>query len=412
MNRSGRQSCDVAIIGAGPSGATAAALLSRASLNVLVLEKQHFPRFSIGESLLPHCMDFLQQAGMLEAVEMAGFQFKNGAAFCRGDKYESFDFGSKFGNGWDHTYQVQRAKFDTILADQAARQGAEIRYGQTITGYREGASGAVLDVRDEENRHYQVEAGFVLDASGFGRVLARLLDLDKPSAFSARGSIFAHVSDGIDDPGFDRDKILIGIHPRQGEVWQWLIPFSGGRASIGVVAPPDYFEQRSGSDLDKLRGFHFENAHMGKLLDGADFDSPAGSITGYACAVDSLYGERFALLGNAGEFLDPVFSSGLTIAMKSSSLAVGLLLRRMSGKPVDWEREYAGALMHGVNVFRVFVGAWYEGRLQRIIFSESKSEEAKRMICAILAGYAWDHDNPYVRRPARLDTLYELCAVT
>lgn len=410
MSHAAPLDCDVAIIGAGPSGATAAALLCQKSFRVLVLERQHFPRFSIGESLLPQCMDFLHQAGLSAVVEAAGFQIKNGAAFSLGDEYECFDFGLKFSAGWDFTYQVQRARFDKILADEAARLGAEIRYGQTITGYRECARDAMLEVMDDRGKHYRVRADFVLDASGFGRVLARQLKLERPSDFEARSSIYAHVKDNIDAEDFDRDKILISVHPLRRNVWYWLIPFSDGRSSIGVVAPSVFLESLPGSDLDRLRGLIGETGFKGRLLANAEFDAPSGKASGYASAVSKLYGDRFALLGNAGEFLDPVFSSGLTIGLKSASLAADLVVRRYSGLPVDWEREYAGPLMRGVDTFRAFVTAWYDQRLQQIIFSANKGEEVKRMICSILAGYAWDMDNPYVRKPSRLDTLYEICA--
>ncbi len=123
---------EVLVIGAGPSGAIAAALLKRKGHDVLIVERQHFPRFSIGESLLSHCLDFVEEAGMLDAVNDAGFQLKNGAAFAWGERYSAFDFGKTFSNGKPTTFQVQRAEFDKLLADQAALQGVEIRYGEEI----------------------------------------------------------------------------------------------------------------------------------------------------------------------------------------------------------------------------------------------------------------------------------------
>lgn len=123
---------DVVVIGAGPAGAVASSLLADLGYRVLVLEKEHFPRFSIGESLLPQSMAFLEQAGMLQAVVEAGFQHKNGAAFTRADDYDCFDFREKFSDGWGTTYQVQRDRFDKVLADCASAHGVEICYGQTV----------------------------------------------------------------------------------------------------------------------------------------------------------------------------------------------------------------------------------------------------------------------------------------
>ena len=140
----------VVIIGAGPSGAIAAALLKRKGHDVLVIERQHFPRFSIGESLLSHCLDFVEEAGMLEAVNAAGFQRKNGAAFAWGERYSAFDFGDTFTAGKPTTLQVQRADFDKLLADQAALQGAEIRYGDAIVSVDVERPRPQLDVRRED----------------------------------------------------------------------------------------------------------------------------------------------------------------------------------------------------------------------------------------------------------------------
>jgi len=409
MNTQSRQSYDVVIIGAGPSGAVAATLLHRKSLSVLVLERQQFPRFSIGESLLPHCMDFLEQADMLDAVTNAGFQFKNGAAFRRDEDYESFDFGDKSCNGWDHTYQVERARFDKILADEAERQGVEIRYRHTITAFQSAGGTARLGVTDANGDAYEVDADFVLDASGFGRVLARLLDLERASDFAPRTSVFTHLSDHISADRYDRDKILISVHPEQRDIWYWLIPFEGGRASVGVILPSAMLAEMPGDDLSRLRQLMAQVPSQAKLLANAEYDSRVGSIEGYSCNVTRLYGDNYALLGNAGEFLDPVFSSGVTIALKSASLAAETVARQLAGLQPDWDLEYAQPLKQGVETFREFVNAWYDGRLQDIFFSSNKGEDVRQMVCSILAGYVWDHENPYVQKPARLNTLAELC---
>jgi flavin-dependent dehydrogenase len=123
-----------------------------------------------------------------------------------------------------------------------------------------------------------------------------------------------------------------------------------------------------------------------------------------------MYGKDYALLGNAGEFLDPIFSSGVTIAFKSASLAAALVPRQLAGEKVDWENEFAVPLKRGVDTFRAFVDSWYRGGLQRIIFHRRQPPEVRRMIAAVLAGYAWDLANPYVQATERrLAALEELC---
>lgn len=400
---------DVIIIGAGPAGAVASALLNQQGYRVIVLERTYFPRFSIGESLLPQSMTFIEQAGMLEAVQAAGFQFKNGAAFSCGERHESFDFNEKFTEGWGTTFQVQRDRFDKVLADTAESQGVSFRYGQTVTGFHYDNDTAVVQVEDENQRSYQLTARFVFDASGYGRVLPRLLGLEKPSSFPARNSLFTHIEDNISDPNYDRNKILITVHPDCRDVWFWLIPFSNGRASVGVVAEQSFLAQREGDEAAKLTQLIAESGWMASLLSQAEFDTPVNAITGYASDVSQMHGPGFALLGNAGEFLDPVFSSGVTIAFKSASLAVAVLDKQLKHQSPDWQLEFVAPLQQGVQTFKFFVNAWYDGRLQDVIFMQDKNEPIKGMISSILAGYAWDTDNPYVSDVERLNSLAELC---
>ena len=401
----------VVVIGAGPSGAIAAALLKRKGHDVLMIERQHFPRFSIGESLLSHCLDFVEEAGMLEAVNAAGFQLKNGAAFAWGDQYSAFDFGETFSNGKPTTFQVQRADFDKLLADQAELQGVDVRYGEAIVSVDFGLPKPQLDVLREDGSQYRVEADFVLDASGYGRVLPRLLDLEAPSNFPVRQAVFTHIEDRIDSPAFEREKILITTHPTQRDIWFWTIPFSNGRCSVGVVAAAEHFEGRTENLDDCLRGFITETPSLAGVLNNAVWDTPARTIGGYSANVKTLHGPGFALLGNAAEFLDPVFSSGVTIAMRSASMAAGVLHRQLQGESVDWQTEFAEPLKRGVDTFRCYVEGWYAGTFQDVIFYQGGTEEIRRMISSILAGYAWDERNPFVSEAKRrLRMISDLCA--
>jgi flavin-dependent dehydrogenase len=403
------ESVEVLIVGAGPSGAVAAALLRQQGRQVLVIEREQFPRFSIGESLLPQSMEYLEQAGMLRAVVEAGFQFKNGAAFMHGERYTDFDFRDKHSEGWGTTYQVQRADFDHVLAKEAERTGAQIRYRHEVTAIDLERDKPLVTVKDPEGNIYQVEAGFLLDASGFGRILPRLLKLETPSNFPVRGAIFTHIEDGIKQ-GFDRNKILVTIHPEHCDVWFWTIPFAGGRCSLGVVAETSFLDKYQGTDTERLQAIVAEVPALQKILANAKWDTPARHIVGYSANVASLWGKGYALLGNAGEFLDPVFSSGVTIAVKSASMAAALLQRQFAGETIDWQKEYGEPLRAGVNTFRAFVESWYAGGFQRIIFHQEQQPEIRRMIASILAGYAWDQTNPFVKETTRrLAALESLC---
>ena len=173
--------------------------------------------------------------------------------------------------------------------------------------------------------------------------------------------------------------------------------------------PQGYLDAMQGGSEERLKILISEGGMLADILDRSNFDTPVNSISGYSCDVESLYGDKFALLGNAGEFLDPVFSSGVTIALKSASLAATVVDRQLSGQMPDWEKEFSIPLKQGVNTFREFVEGWYDERFQDIIFSTLKNDRMERMICSVLAGYAWDVKNPYVKNPSRLTTLAQLC---
>lgn len=413
---SNSQCYDVIIIGAGPAGACAGALLARAGKNVLCVERGHFPRFSIGESLLPHCMEFLAEAGLVETLEQhageLGFQFKNGAAFLKNGMRTEFDFTRKTSVGPGTTFQVKRAPFDQLLANAAAAQGVEIRYGLEVIGFSYPDDEQVnVTIRDEQGQISTLTSRFVLDSSGFGRVLPKLLNLETPSGFPVRQACFCHIRDSIVAPSFDRNKILITVHPTQHDVWYWLIPFSDGTASLGVVGATSRFTEFA-SPAQALWQKVADETDLAMLLDNAKAINEVRSLTGYSANVAALAGDRYALLGNAGEFLDPVFSSGVTIALRSASTAVPLVLQQLAGETVDWHAQYSVPLRKGISTFRQFVEAWYDGRFQNIIFSEQRQDKISQMISSILAGYAWDEKNPFVAdTPRRLQTLSEICAV-
>ncbi|MGV8996673.1 MAG: NAD(P)/FAD-dependent oxidoreductase [Parvibaculaceae bacterium] len=393
---------DVVIIGAGPSGSVAAAMLADAGLSVEVLERAHFPRFSIGESLLPQAMEWLDEAGLLQDVVEAGFQHKNGATFSWGDREESFDFRDKSSSGWGTTYQVQREKLDLILAKGAARKGARVQFGQTVVAIRPHPTRPSLTVRDEAGNERVIDTRFILDGSGFGRVLARMLDLEVPVSVPQRMSIFTHVKDNIPHGLHDRNKIIVTINEKNTDIWYWFIPLADGLTSVGVVGRPEQLSVYGSTREEQLTNLIAESGKMAKLLVNSVRVRDVGEISGYACKVSQLSGDGYALLGNAGEFLDPVFSSGVTIALKSASLASKLVVRQLDGETPDWKREYAEPLGRGIETFRAYVNGWYDGDLQRVIFgTPADSNKVKQMITSVLAGYAWDEENPFVQQPVK-----------
>lgn len=393
---------DVLVIGAGPAGSLAAALLAGKGHRVDVVERDRFPRFSIGESLLAQSMEYLAEAGLLEDVQAHGFQFKDGAAFHWDGATTSIYFPDKSAPGPDTTFQVMRADFDQLLANGAAKKGARVRFGQEVTAFASDDSGAEATLRGDDGAQSRIRARFALDASGFGRVLSRLCDLEQPSDFPARRAVFGQVVDHIDEPSFDRNKILISINASNPQIWYWLIPLKDGLSSIGAVGPEAAIEAAGEDDHERLWTLIRQVPYKAHVLRRAEVYRPVATIRGYACKVKSLIGPSYALLGNAAEFLDPVFSSGVTIALKSASLAAGALDRQLRGQAVDWRREFVDELYLGIETFRECVDSWYSGALQRIIFNRpEKMNDVTRQLTSVLAGYAWDRNNIFVQSPKR-----------
>jgi flavin-dependent dehydrogenase len=419
------QQTDILIIGAGPSGSSAACLLRQKGYQVTLIEQQYFPRFTIGESLLPQSMVILAEAGVLDLLQAQAaashFQLKNGAAFMRGEQSNAYVFSDKLSVGPDSTWQVRRDVFDQLLAQAAAEQGVDLRFGHRLVAADFSRSQPCLEVCDAQGQVYQIQARFVLDASGFGRVLPKLLDLDLASNLPPRQALFTHIEDHLNDSsatdlGFDRHKILISVHAKHPQTWYWTIPFADGRSSFGIVSEPEFFARYQCSDVNQnsnaalMQRILADDVALSGLLKQAVFDRPVHQLMGYSANVKQLFGRNFALLGNAGEFLDPVFSSGVTIALKSSSMACSLVDQVLQGQSVDWLTQYERPLRKGIAVFKAFVESWYQGDFQDVVFAQQQNPEVRRMLSAILAGYVWDEHNPMNHdSQRRLQALAEYC---
>jgi flavin-dependent dehydrogenase len=399
---------DVLIIGAGPAGSSAAALAHQAGLSTLVVEKQRFPRFVIGESLLPHCMDLLAEAGLLEAAAARNYLVKRGALFLRESERSDFSFGDQHTKGWDYTWQVPRADFDQTLANAVAARGVPFLFEHDVKAVDVARAHPRVTIAGPGGEERHIEARFVIDASGYGRVLPRLLDLDAPSRSPMRKAVFAHVRGEQRPSGPDAQRIWIIVSKSGG--WLWIIPFSNGLTSVGIVGDGPTFAQFPDPPDECLRAVIDTEPNCLRLRTGEWALEPR-AITGYSCAVKKLYGDNFCLVGNATEFLDPVFSSGVTLALESANRATKCVIRQLRGAAVDWEAEYAAPMALGTNVFRSFVNSWYSGVLPELIFSIEANRPVKNKICSVLAGYVWDETNPFVSQPERkLEQLYRVIA--
>ena len=395
---------DVFIIGAGPAGTTAAALLKKAGLKVGIAEKAKFPRFVIGESLLPRCMDLLDEAGLLPDVEAQGFLEKHGALFLKGDSSFDLDFSNQWGDGWPYTYQVPRNRFDGALAEAVQKKGVEILFENSVKNVAFQGHQSRIHLEDSSGRSKQIKAGFLLDTSGYGRFLAQLLGLAVDSSLPPRQAVFCHVKGDLRPSGREEGKIwIVAIH---GDAWMWIIPFSNGITSVGSVGNPEFFENIGGDLETKLLHSIRLNERVAERLKHARFIFPPRTIRDYSASVKQLHGSGYALSGNAAAFLDPIFSNGITVAMESSNKAAKAVLRHFRGEPVDWGRDYDDYVLSGMEVFKAYVEAWYDGSLHSIFHHPRKDASTLKQIVSILSGYVWDSKNPLVRQPKkRLETL-------
>lgn len=388
---------DVLVIGAGPAGCIAASIVHKNGLKVRVVEKVKFPRFVIGESLLPRVMDHLEETGLLHDVEAAGFQKKFGAKFVMGDRICDFNFSEQFSKGWTWTWQVPRAQFDNILAHGVAKKGIPVEFEVGVTGieFREDES-SITTVEDVDGNKKQIEARYVIDASGYGRVIPNLLGLNKQSSFDPRKTHFAHFKDPKRPEGTEGNRITVVVH--QQRVWIWVIPFSNGITSVGFVGDPEFFQGFPEEAEARMRKIVAESDFLRERFKDQEIVLSPRSIEGYAITSTKFYGNGFVTVGNATEFLDPVFSSGVTFAMESGSTAAKLVSRKLDGGEVDFQKEYVDYMMQGINTFRSYVSSWYNGDLHQIFFAEKPNPEIQRQICSVLAGYVWDLENPFVKK--------------
>lgn len=394
-----KKQVDVLVIGAGPSGTIAASIMHQAGLNVQMVEKMKFPRFVIGESLLPRCMEALEEAGFLEALKAKGFQQKNGAKFVRNNEVYDFEFAWQYTPGWNWTWQVPRAEFDKVLADECVRMGIPLAYETEVTDIKIADDGSSVTTVTTPGGTEEIHARFMLDGSGYGRVIPRLFGLDKVSGQYTRRAFFCHMTDPhrYSRNAAKPDRISIYIH--NPHTWVWVIPFSNGNTSLGFVGDPEFFEQftEAGDIPAQYRKMLATEPDLAERFKDSELLWEPRVLQGWSATTETFFGNGFVLTGNVTEFLDPVFSSGVTLASVSAQKAAHLVVRHLKGEQIDWMEEYMKPMQRGVDVFRTYVNSWYDGTLYKVFFAENPDQEIMAQICSVLAGYVWDESNPFVK---------------
>ncbi len=392
------ESCDVLVIGAGPAGSVAAALVQKAGFKVRLVEKEKFPRFVIGESLLPRCMEVLEDCDLLEVVKKKNFQEKFGAKFVKGDSVADYNFSDHFTPGWTWTWQVPRAEFDSTLIEAVSQRGVHVDFETSVTDIQffEDES-SLITIQRLNGETEQIKARFIIDASGYGRVIPRLFNLDAPSNQLTRKAVFAHMEDPKRQDYDEPNRIII-VNYEPG-VWAWIIPFSSGVTSLGFVGDPAFFKKVNG-DLNQQFELLINNLpYLKKRFGESKRIFEPRKLEGWSAKTEKFFGNGFVLTGNVTEFLDPIFSSGVMFATVSSHLATKLAIKKLQGTTVDWQAEYSNVLKSGVDTFRAFVMAWYDGTIEKIFYHKEQDPLLKKQVTSILAGYVWDENNPFVKDP-------------
>ena len=392
------ENTDVLIIGAGPSGSVAAAYLREKNIKVIVLEKTQFPRIVVGESLIPRSMDHFEEAGLLPYLEKQNFEVKPGARFIRGEQICIFDFSKKFGKGQDWTWQVPRADFDMTLADAIIDKGADLRFNEEVIDVQFEGKKSITTVKKQNGETYQINAKFLIDASGYGRVLPRLLNIDSPSKLNPHSAIFTHIDDVRRPEGREGTQISFDII--ETKVWLWVIPFSNGKTSVGIVGPTDYINQLSTNQdtTEALQNAIQKSDFYVNRFGNLPFEFNPIWLKNYSAAVTKMFGDGYVLTGNSTEFLDPVFSSGVCFATESGLKAAKLAIKEINGEKVDWQTDYEDYMKEGIDVFTTYVQEWYTGNLQELFFHQPENPDVKEKICAVLAGYVWNKENPFLKK--------------
>ena len=385
---------DVLVVGAGPAGSTSASLLAGRGYRVALIEKEHFPRPHVGESLLPLGAGVLERLGV--GTPPAVFTHKPGAEFiCETS-------GRRLRVGFDealpgpprHAWQVERAPFDLLLCDRARAAGAEVHHGEHVREVEIDPARVVLRTPTRTLR-----GRFLIDASGQGRLMATRARAVEPYRGFGVAAAYQHFDGVADSPLNERGDIRIMMHS---DGWSWVIPLPGRRVSVGIVT------RRKGLRAESVRDYVAASPLLRAWTRGARASAPA-LVGNYSYRNRAPYGPRYVCIGDAACFLDPVFSSGVSLALFGAERAADYVERALAQSPedgVDLMASMHRALTDAYTTFSRLIGRFYNTRMVSNLFFDAPPDAALRPgIVSVLAGDVWRDDNPFQNMLARSRTL-------
>ncbi len=376
---------DVAIIGGGPAGSSAAILLAQKGRRVIVLEKEKFPRFHIGESLLPYSMEMFDRLGIRSRLEAEAMPKYGGeiATAC-GTRSVKFYFKNGFRLRHHQACQVERATFDKMLLDRAAECGAEIRQETLVEQVAFAEDGVTLSARGTGSTE-EVRARYLLDCSGRNALVGRYFNLKADYAELRKFSCYAHYEGVQRDEGIDAGLTRLVRADRH---WFWLIPLDERRTSVGVVMDSAEFKARKMTPEQTLAWAINDSALMQERMAKATRVTPVYSVGDYSYRNRRLTGDRWMLAGDAAGFIDPIFSTGVFVALHSGDQCASAL-DSVLGNPRRQRRlfrKYEREMHRLMDMYLRFVSAWYRDEFIEVFTSPTDRLQLAPAVNAVLAG--------------------------